>query len=70
MKPKIISLLISFIFLASCAPQTPPLPPVGEGTGVRSTPHVTPDTSHVRLDTLTPDTLTLDTSPGGCIICN
>jgi hypothetical protein len=57
-----LSLLLALsLFLASClAPQTPPLPPVAEGTGVRSTPHVTPDTSHVRLDT----------SPGGCIICN
>jgi hypothetical protein len=38
-----LSLLLTLsLFLASCAPQTPPLPPVGEGTGVRSTPRVTP----------------------------
>ena len=44
--PRTLSLLLTLsLFLASClAPQTPPLP-VGEGTGVRATPHVTLPTS-------------------------
>jgi hypothetical protein len=67
-----LSLLLTLsLFLASClAPQTPPLPPVGEGTGVRATPPVPPDTSpvppdtsHVTPDTLTPDTLTPPPQP-------